>query len=565
MLEELYIKDFALIHEIRISFHRGLNIITGETGAGKSIILGALNLLLGSRATTDMIKAGSARSIVEASFDISKNEKLLELLYESGIEVDGSLIIKREITTEGKGRCFMNAQQTPVALLKEAGRFLVDIHGQNEHQNILNIATHRSILDRYAGLSEKTGEYGALFQEREELKQKLKSVSLNEEEKNRRLEILSHEIKELEEARLDDPRELDELVVREKVLDHAETLVRDFSELYSMMQGEEGSMLSRLSYVERVLEKDCAYDESINDILTTIRESYYQLSDAASEIRSRADAVSLDPEEVQAVKERIDLLQGVLRKYGPGVEEARRHLEEARNEYSGIELSSEEENKLRERIASLGDSLVERAREISKRRKEAAGRLEEMVAVELADLGMKESRVRVSIKWQFAPDGEIEGDEPGKKYVLHSFGLDVVEFMMGSGETLRPLKKIASGGEMSRVMLALKKIIVESDPVGTMIFDEVDAGVGGSIAEAVGVKLASLASSAQVMVITHLHQVAAGPAAESTHYVVSKDPAKGTSIRRLGEKQRIEELARMIGGAEITESALEHARSLLNR
>ena len=565
MLEELYIKDFALIYEIRIAFGNGLNIITGETGAGKSIILGALNLLMGSRASTDMIKSGAQRSIVEASFSIGKNTALVEFLKKHALD-DDNLVIKREITIEGKGRCYINSQQVPVQLLKEVGSYLLDIHGQNEHQNILDISTHRSILDRYAGLTPMVEDFKKLFHKREELKQKLKSVSLNEEEKNRRLEILKYEIDEIEKAGLRGDQEFDELVSREKILDNAEQLIKDLSGIYGRLQGEEGNIINELSYMEKIIEKHSQYDSDMGKIFNTVQEAFYLLSDAAAEIRGKADAINYSSEEVSATKERIDVLQNIIRKYGPTIQSAQTHLEEIKNEISGIELSSEEERKLRSDIEKTGGELVQRALSLSEMRKKVAADLEKLVQKELGDLGMPDTKLRISIKWLFGPEGEYTGSEPDKKYIIQKNGFDVVEFLLASNDqdALRPLRKTASGGEMSRIMLALKKVIVDSDPVSTMIFDEVDAGVGGRIAEMVGKKLNELSKNAQLFVITHLHQIGGISNPSVSHYKVAKDPQKGTRIHKLSDEQRIEELARMIGGETITQSALDHARSLLN-
>lgn len=568
MLEELYIKDFALIREARIGFGPSLNLITGETGAGKSIILGALDLVLGSRATTDLIRSGARRSFVEALFRLDHEEHpAVEYLREHGIEIDEPLLLlKREISTEGRGRCFINAQHVPVAVLKKTGRFLVDIHGQNEHQNILSVATHRRILDRYSSLEQKVGELAALHREREELLQKLKSVSLDESEKNRRMEILAHEIKEIEAAEIEDERELDELSAQEKSLSNAEQILEDLSACYDSLKGESGSVVSTLSWLEKKLEQTAGYESSLDDPLNKVREAYYLLEDAASELKSTADSVNVDPEQLAIVRERLDLLQGLLRKYGHDLSEIRTYLEEAKREYDGIELSREEESRIREEIDRFNDRLCRYAEEISKERRKSAAALEKAVQSELADLGMQSTRVRISVKWEFGADGiYVREEEPQKKYIIHAAGLDIVEFLMAASEkeNLRPLRKVASGGEMSRIMLALKKNILETDTVSTMVFDEVDAGIGGGVAEAVGRKLEDLSADAQVIVITHLHQIASLGRKHTRHFRVSKDTDEGTRIIRLSREQRIEELARMIGGEKVTDSALEHARSIL--
>lgn len=571
MLEELYIKDFALIRETRVAFGPSLNILTGETGAGKSILLGALGLALGGKATTDMIRSGTPRSIVEAVFRLpkaAKSERLLQKLQEHGLDdSDGNLILKREITNEGKGRSFINAQQVPVSLLKIIGRMLVDIHGQNEHQNILHIETHRQILDRFAGLRDQVKDLGALHRQREDLIEKLQSVTLNEDDKNRRVEILSYEIAEIEKADLNENRELDDLINEEKSLAHAEQILRDIDECRRVLSEDEESVMKTLSWVERTLENDTQLDERLSSPLNQVKEANFLLQDAARDLRTAADHIQADPERLAIVRERIDLLQKILKKYGPQIENARNYLEKCRRELSGIELSSEEEGKIRKDIEQINAKLVKAAGDVFAVRREAAKKLESAVEAELKFLGMEDTRIRISIKWELSDKGVyFLPEEPDKKYVIHPHGLDQIELLLAgsSNETLRPLRKIASGGEMSRIMLALKKVIIESDPVFSMVFDEVDAGVGGRIAEAVGLRLAEISSNAQVIVITHLHQIAGLSPTDTVHLKVIKEKDEGSRIYRLNRDERIEEVARMIAGSEITDSALTHARSILS-
>lgn len=568
MLENLWIKDFALIKEVRISFGPGLNLITGETGAGKSILLGALNLALGGKASLDMIRSGAPRAFVEASFSMPSKKKAKELdefLYEHGLEADdGLLLLRREITAQARSRSFVNSRQAPSNLVRELSRYLVDIHGQNEHQNILRTDTHRALLDRFAALTEMVREYREEYMNREELKQKLQSVSLDEKEKNRRLEILRHEIEEIQSAGLDENNELEDIQNQEKSLANAEAIVKDLSAAFHILQEADESILPSLSKAERLIEHSAQYDDQLQNPVEKIQESRYLLEDAAQEVRQKAEQLQPDPEKLQMLRERIDLLQGILRRYGKNIADVKSYQERAANELAGIELSSEEEEKIRAKILTTTTSLLLKAKTISKTRFGLAKKLEESVAAELKDLGMADTRLRISLKWKH----DLEGDylHEGEKYQLGPFGLEVVELLLASGddETLRPLRKIASGGEMSRIMLALKKVIIDSDPVFTMLFDEVDSGVGGGIAQAVGNKLAMLARSSQVVVITHLHQIAGLSLPGTVHFKVQKEKEKGTSIVRLNPDQRLQEVARMISGSEVTDTALRHAHTLLH-
>lgn len=591
MLESLTVKDFALIRDLNIQFGSGLNLITGETGAGKSVILGALSLVLGYKATTDMIRSGSKRATVEASFSMPPDgrpgaKSLKALLADQGLDDDeGNLLLRREINVEGKGRSFVNARQVPSTVLREIGRYLVDIHGQNEHQNILSVDSHRSILDRYAHLGELVNEMRRLHKAREEARQKLSSVTLSEDDKARRLDILQHEIRELEAAKIDDPREIEELIAREKSLANAETLVTDLNSVHQILGGE-GGFISRGGTIERILESDSQYDESLGEILTQFRESYYALEEIARLVRSKAESYSLNPEELGEMRERIGQLQTLARKYGgkgtggavaggttdgnyaSSLEKAKAYLDKARNELTGIELSSGEEERLRKEIDTLNTQMKDKALYLSEKRRLASLELEQKVQTELKALGMEETQIKISIRWEYADDGTVtQAASPDKKYVIAATGLDIVEFLMASSarDTLRPLRKIASGGEMSRIMLAIKKVIIETDPVYTMVFDEVDAGVGGRIAEAVGKKLAGLSLASQVIVITHLHQIAGLSPDEVRHFKVSKHKEDGTRITRLSKEQRLQEVARMIAGENINETALTHARALLSQ
>ena len=570
MLADIYIKDFALIKEARISFGSTLNIITGETGAGKSIILGALGLVLGSKATTDLIRAGSGRSLVEASFLLGSADKyymIRRFLDENALDSeDDYIILKREITTEGRGRSFINGRQVSISMLKEIGGYLVDIHGQNEHQNILKITTHQSILDKYAGIQSRVKEITKLYKTRQELKQKLISVSLSEEEKNRRLEILSHEIKEIEEAELSEESEIDELISKEKTLSHAEAILSDLSSVYNELKSSENSILSKMTFVENLLNKNSQFDSEISDILNSYKEAFYLLEDTAQNLRLKRESIMIDPEQLSMVRDRLDILQNLIRKYGKSITEIKVYLQKAQREYEGIELSSEEALKTKIEIDKIEKEMISIAEELSIKRRDAAESLEKKVKEELKALGMENTRLRISIKWEYGENGiYVHEKNPEKKYIIGPAGLDIVEILIAASEndTLRPLRKIASGGEMSRIMLALKKIIIDTDPVFSMVFDEVDAGVGGRIAEAVGNKLQEVSKNSQVIVITHLHQIASLNTNDIAHFKVTKDKDAGTKIFRLNHEQRINEIARMVGGQQITDSAILHAKTIL--
>ena len=570
MLEEISIKDFALIKELQLKLGPGLNLITGETGAGKSIILGALNMVLGSKATTNLIRSGAERAIVAANFNLTNTarfEILSRMLDEYGIDhEDGFLNLRREIKTDGKGRNFINSQQVPAAVLKSVGSHLVEIHGQNEHQGILKLQNHLAILDRYARLGSEVKKLKRLHKRNAELKQKLKSVSLDEKEKNRRLEILSHEIKEIQAAKLKDDKEFEELIAKEKTLRNAELILKGVCEAYQTFSQNETSLIGELSKVKNTVEDVSEYDPNLSGLSSQLQELFYQMEDVSAQLRDYQDKVYLNPQELEVLRERIDVIQNLQNKYGTSVKDILDRLEENQREHEGIEISSEEEEKVRKNIQANQEEMIELSKIVSQRRREASRELESKVCRELSELGMGETLLKLAIRWDHGEDGlYIHPEQQDKKYIIHSTGLDVVEFLIAANKNnaLRPLRKIASGGEMSRIMLAFKKTIVDSDPISSMVFDEVDAGVGGKTAEAVGKKLRQLSENAQVIVITHLHQIAGISGSDTVHFRVGKSSQEGTRIERLNASQRVEEVARMISGKEINESAKEHARVLL--
>ena len=570
MLEEIYIKDFALIKELRLSLGAGLNLITGETGAGKSIILGALNLLLGSKATTDLIRSGTSRAFVEGRFDISKNkqiESIKKILFDQGLESEDSFLsLKREINIDGRGRSFINSFQVPVGLLKDIGSYLLDIHGQNEHQNILKPGIHLSILDQYAHVKEDLKSYLYLYEEYIKNEKKLQNFSLNEQEKKRRIEILKHEIEEIENAKLTSDKDFEDLLNEEKILSNAEVLKNTILENYHILKSSEHSILPQVSKIRKKIGDIIDYDTSLIDLSQKVDDVFYLLDDLAVVFRNYIDQVVINAEDLEVKRNKIDLIQNLLRKYGNDIKNILEYLQKAKDEYENINFSSEEEENIKLLLQELLPKLRIAAQNISIKRRKAAEDLEKKIYQELIDLGMGDSLFKINLKWEEDLNGLYVAEQNNsQRYHLYSTGLDLVEFFIASSkdEVLRPIRKIASGGEMSRIMLSLKKVIIDSDPVSTMIFDEVDTGVGGRIAEAIGKKLASLANNAQVIVITHLHQIASISGDKTTHFKVMKDLITGTKIKQLNDEQRIEEVARMLGGEEITNSALEHARTLL--
>ncbi|HOK01446.1 MAG TPA: DNA repair protein RecN [Spirochaetota bacterium] len=564
MLLELRIKNFVIIDSLNISFTKGLNILSGETGAGKSILIDALSGVLGEKLSTDMIRTGFDKATLEAVFDISSLEPVQSILQDSGIDIeDDQLILRREIFANGKGRCFANSVQITVAKLKEIADSLVDIHGQNEHQTIINIARHRELLDSFGNLQNDVAKVKDVYDRLYNIRNKLNSFEIDEREKARRIEFNSFAIKEIESASLK-PGEEEELKNESNLLANAEKIFKEVNEASQWLSGEGGAIQS-LKKAEISLSKIADIDPNVSSLLDKIREALYSLEDSSSEIKSYKRNIDFSPERINEVESRLNLIQGLKKKYGNTIEEILQYAEKAKSEIEAINSSDEEIESLKVAEKKTVKEAKELALALSEKRKAAAARLEELVMNELKDLGMAGAVFKISIKREVSPDGDIENEN--NRYVLYPHGMDRVEFMLSAneGEDLRQLRKVASGGEMSRIMLAIKNVIQAADIVDTLIFDEVDAGISGKTAEIVGRKLKNLSKNRQVLLITHLPQIAA---MSDTHFLVQKGKADGrvtTVVKQLPPKDKIREVARMLAGEEITELSIKHAEEMIEK
>ena len=562
MLVELKIKNFILIDELSVTFGKGLNILTGETGAGKSILIDALSGVLGEKMSTDMIRSGYDRAVLEGVFDISGLPQVKQILELSGIDnEDDTLILRREIYSNGKGRCFANSVQIPLSKLKEIADYLVDIHGQNEHQNIVQVAKHRELLDNFGGLQPLVQNMSQLHKQLQEIKEKIASLQIDEREKARRIDYLTHAIGEIEQANLQ-PNEEEALKNESNLLSNAEKLFNELNTVQELMQGDRGVVQS-LKKMEMSLGHMANYDPNLSGVLETVREAYYSLEDAYATLRDYARSIDFSPERINQVEERLALISSLKKKYGDTIQDVLSYAQNAKRELATITSTDEALDKLQQEYAVTLKQARELALQLSEKRLESAKKLEQMVTQELADLGMQGTVFRVSIKREISPDGEIEANN--KRYILYPHGLDRVEFLLSAneGEDLRQLRKVASGGEMSRIMLALKKCILDADIVDSLVFDEVDAGIGGKTAEVVGKKLKALARQRQVLVITHLPQIAA---MSDNHYMVQKKKVNArttTLVKKLSPNEKVNEVARMLAGEVVTDLSIKHAKELI--
>jgi len=564
MLLDLRIKNFVIIDSLTVNFTRGLNILSGETGAGKSILIDAISGVLGEKLSTDMIRTGFDKASLEASFDISGLSELEKILDEAGIDTeDDQLVLRREIFANGKGRCFANSMQIPVAKLKEISESLIDIHGQNEHQTIVNISKHRELLDSFGGLIPDVTKVKEVHEKLYSIRNRISSFEIDEREKARRIEFNTFSIKEIEAAGLK-PGEEEELRNESNLLANAEKIFKEVNESADLITGEAG-VIRNLKKAEANLSRISDIDPDIASMLDKIREALYSLEDSSSELRDYRNSIDFSPERINQVEERLNTIQGLKKKYGDSIHEILQYAEKAKTELDAINSSDEEMEQLKSDEKKTVKEAKELALALSEKRKAAALKLEQLVIKELKDLGMAGTVFKISIKRETSPDGDIESDN--NKYILYPHGIDRIEFLLSAneGEDLRQLRKVASGGEMSRIMLALKNVIQSADIVETLIFDEVDTGISGKTAEIVGRKLRNLSKDRQVLLITHLPQIAA---MSDTHFLVQKGKSEGrvtTLVKNLSDKEKVREVARMLAGEEITDLSIKHAEEMIER
>lgn len=557
--------NYALFDELSVEFAPGLNILTGETGAGKSILIGALGLVLGERADTDTIRAGAESATVEGLFEWASDERDALSGLDSGLRPDdGSLLIRREITRDGRSRCTVNGSLVTVSMLKRIGEALVDLHGQHEHQSLLNVRTHLDLLDGFGDLRDERDRVAAAYRQYADLSAALKRLDEDEAATRQRRELYQFQVSELRAA--DVTVGEDESLERElAVLQNAERLVQAASAAYEALSQQEDALVDRLGQVVRTLEEIERIDPSLHEAVAGCRSARYQLQDVASSLQAYCDRVEFDPQRLAEVQDRLSLLNRLKKKYGGSLQAACEYRDRIAADLDRLGGTDVQRSTLeRERDAAC-ETLTHCARQVSDKRRRVASRLEARVVEELAELGMSKTRFRVSIEWEEAPDGPAVLD--GKRYRADASGMDRGEFLLSPnlGEELKPLVQIASGGEISRVMLALKAILAESDRIPTLVFDEVDIGIGGRIAESVGQKLKTIAHSHQVLCITHLHQVACWGDAQ---FIVRKRSARGrtvTRVERLDDEGRVREIARMIAGEKVDDLAVMHAREMLRR
>jgi DNA repair protein RecN (Recombination protein N) len=556
MLKLLRINNIALIPSLEVEFGPGLTLLTGETGAGKSILIDALGLLLGDRASPDLIRSGEERAAVEAVFDVDGASALLE---EHGLSSDGDeVVIRRELQASGKGRATVNGALVPVSLLRDLAPRLTVIHGQHEPQGLLDPSTHLDLLDHFAGADDGR-PLAEFFRDLRAAEAALERLRGDRREAERRREMLEFQAGEIERAGLAAGEE-EALRVEKARQANAGRLAALSGEAYGLLYDDEGAALSRLGLVFRRVEDLAAIDPSFRGFLDARAGALAPLEDLALRLRDYKEQLEVSPGRLDEIEGRLATIERLKKKYGATAEEVLAFGERCRRELDLLASPEEQERTLEARRERLASTYLERARALSKRRRAAALELRRKVQAELAQLAMEKTRFEVAFT-PADPEARVDPAEWTER------GLERAEFLLSPnpGEELRPLARIASGGELSRIMLGLKSVVRSDSPGLTLVFDEVDAGIGGRVAEVVGRKLKAVAARQQVLCVTHLPQIAA---LADQHLAVRKKVEKGrtvTLVERLAEDAQVEEVARMLGGETITSTARQHAREMLKQ
>ena len=551
MLQELSIKDFAIIDEIQISFQPKMTVLTGETGAGKSIIIDALGLLAGGRGSTEFIRKGEKKAVIQGLFTLPREANTYNILEEYGIDSeDGQIILQRDLYRGGRNICRINGMMVNLATLRKIGETLIDIHGQNEHQELMKPENHIDLLDEYdKKTSELRNQYQVVYQNYRKLKLSMEKKEADEKAWAQRLDMLNFQVKEIEEAGLKINEE-DELVEEKNKLDNFQA-IHDALELsYQILSGEKIDVVGNLGNAMNELSDVSDLSENLQEINTKISDAFYSLEDAARDISDELDSMEWNGERLNEIEERLELIHQLKRKYGDTIEDILHYHSRIEKELREMENAEQNSEKQERQLSEALEKVKELAIKLSKQRKKSAKKLEKMIHEQLSALYMDKAVFEV----KFLNNSK-----------LYSKGIDKVEFYIQTnpGEEMGPLAKIASGGELSRIMLALKTIFSQKMGVTSIIFDEVDTGVSGRVAQAIAEKISQISNNSQVLCITHLPQVAA---IADNHYYISKSVNDGrteTSLKELDEKQKIREIARMLSGSEITELTLKHAEELI--
>ncbi|KAB2338461.1 DNA repair protein RecN [Cytobacillus depressus] len=553
MLTELSIRNFAIIEALSISFEKGLTVLSGETGAGKSIIIDAIHLLVGGRGSAEFVRHGEEKAEIEGLFQFEgANHPIYKRAVEFGIELeDGMVVLRRDISKSGKSVCRINGKLVTISVLREIGSTLIDIHGQHEHQELMDEMMHINLLDQFGGSEIQTAllEYQKVYHSFDQKLKYLKTLSENDQQMAHRLDLIQFQFEEIQNANLK-LNEDDELFEEKKKLSNFERIYESIQASYSGLQGEQRG-LDWIGLVMGHLEDAAELDPSYKDLAETVSNSYYQLEDVTRTLRNELDFLEFDPGRLTVIEDRLNEIQQLKRKYGKSIVEIQEYASKIEEEIETLQNKDTHIGNLEKEVASLKKDLQLEGEELSKLRKTTAKTLTKLIHKELKELYMEKTVFEVHFHTDFES--------------FSKNGADRVEFYLSTnpGEPLKPLSKIASGGELSRIMLALKSIFSKHQGVTSIIFDEVDTGVSGRVAQAIAEKIHHVALNSQVLCISHLPQVAA---MADTHLYIAKNIKDGrtkTTVKSLNEAEKVKEIGRMISGVEITDLTKEHAKELI--
>ena len=558
MLEELVVQNYALIDRLQVRFSPGLNILTGETGAGKSILIGALGLILGLKADTGAIRAGTEEIDVSGIVKLDNDPDVQTWMEAKGIAAENnSIIIRRVVKKNGKGTIYVQSTPFTLTALRELTGMLFDLHGQHEHQSLLSPENHRRLLDHYGNITAEVTAFSALYTRLLKVREEHAALIAEQRERVRKVELLEYAIQEIEDAKLKVGEE-EQLRQEQNLLANHERLIHLVEDVYGATAESRGGALGNLRQARGLLAEIVKIDSHLNDSNRQLETVFFELEDFVENLGRYKGSINFDPARLEKIEERLDLIKRLEKKYGGTIEEVLAHLEESRRALEGIQNSDATQKKLEEQITGLEKELKARAANITHLRKQAAGGLQEKIIGELKQLGMPKVRFQVQIEDRTSDSGKV---------LYAGTGKDQVEFMIAPnlGEPFKKLVQIASGGELSRIMLAIKTVLAESDHINSLIFDEVDAGIGGEVAIAVGERLKGLAKSKQVLCITHLATIAVQADNQIKVEKITQADRTVTRVSSVTGPEQQEEIARMLAGDRTGDTSLKHAQELLQK
>jgi len=565
MLKNLTVKNFAIIEDLSVEFEKGLNVITGETGSGKSILITALGVALGNKFSKDMLREGEDKSILTVTFDISENKRLKKYLIDKGID-DDILFFQREITKDGKQKLKINGMVLPYSIYREIGEVLVDIHGQHEPQSLLDKNKHLELLDRFIGddFLLKRDEFNKKLTRYKEITNEIEEILTKKEERERRRDYLTFVINEIEKEKISEEEEK-ELLSKREILKNVSKLKETYNEIFQNLEGfdENEGAVDKITKSIKKLENIETIDKLSSKFKNELSEIEIKISEILNQIKIRKEEIEYSPDELEIIEERLKIYDDLKRKYGKDVQEIINFLEESKKELKNLDISFERVEELKKEKEILENELIEIGKCLRERRVEKAKELEKYIEEELSTLAMEKAKFFV----KFFEEENEEGIKFNEKILKpNQYGFEKIEFFISPnpGESEKPLIKIASGGELSRVMLSIRTIFGKVDEIPCIVFDEIDQGIGGRVGEMIGRKLLELSKNVQVISITHLPQIAAFG---DNHIQLMKSVSGERTYltaKTLNEEEKVYEIARMLGGVEITESAVNHAKELLS-